>query len=243
MARGPDNPKELFPGIIADYQRVFGDDLVSVILYGSAAGRDYVPGKSDINFMIVLSETGINDLDRAFETVRKWRKQRVAVPLFLTETYVETSLDVFPIEYLNFRQAYVVAFGKDILKDLVIDREFLRLQCEREIKGKLLLLRQAFLETGGRGRGLRELIGQSLSAFVAIFKALLHLRETEIPGGKKDVIRETCRAFQLKPDVFETVWGMRAGNIKLSDAGATRAFKDYLREVRRLAKQVDAMGE
>ena len=53
-----------------------GDDLVSIILYGSATGPNFQPGKSDINFMIVLTEDGIEHLDQAFEVVSKWRKMR-----------------------------------------------------------------------------------------------------------------------------------------------------------------------
>ena len=63
MAKIPKDPKEIFPEIIADYKNLFGDDLVSIILYGSATGQDYRPGKSDINFMIVLSEEGIERLE------------------------------------------------------------------------------------------------------------------------------------------------------------------------------------
>ena len=98
MAKTVQDPKEIFPAIIDDYKGLFGDDLVSIILYGSAAGRDYRPGKSDINFMIVLSEEGIERLDLAFKVVETWQKRKVAIPLFLTELYVESSLDVFPIE-------------------------------------------------------------------------------------------------------------------------------------------------
>ena len=195
-----------------------------------------------INFMIVVSEGGVEALDRAFETVKKWRKRSVAIPLFLTENYVETSLDVFPMEYLGFKQDYVLVFGKDILKDLTFNREYIRLQCEREIKGKLLVLRQAFIETSGRGRHLKGVISQSVSAFIAIFRALLFLKGLEMPKDRIEIIHATCEAFEMDSGVFERVLEIKAGKIKLTDAEAMKAFKDYLREVRKLAKVVDALG-
>jgi hypothetical protein len=75
MAKSPQNPKEIFPDIIDDYRGLFGDDLISIILYGSATGSDYRPGKSDINFMVVLSENGIEQLEQAIKAVTKWRDQ------------------------------------------------------------------------------------------------------------------------------------------------------------------------
>jgi predicted nucleotidyltransferase len=242
MAKSPKDPGEIFPEVITDYRNIFGDDLVSIILYGSATGKDYRPGKSDINFMIVLSEEGIEGLDRAFGIVKKWRKKGVAIPLFLTEVYVETSLDVFPIEYLNFQRDYVLVFGKDILKGLTFNPEFIRLQCEREIKGKLLILREAFLETTGKGRALKEVIGQSLSAFIAIFEALLYLKHKDLPKERREIIKNTCGIFELDAGVFEKLLDIKAEKIKLNDTEIMKTFKDYLKEVRELAKLVDALG-
>lgn len=242
MAKSPHDPKEIFPEIIDDYRGRFGDDLISIILYGSATGSDYRPGKSDINFMVVLSENGIEQLEQAIKAVTKWQKRNVAIPLFLTELYVETSLDVFPIEYLNFHRNYVLVYGKDILKDLSFNAEFIRLQCEREIKGKMLLLREAFLETAGKGRALKDVISQSIQAFLAIFDALLYLKEKEIPKEKREVIRTTCETLDLDAGLFEKLLDIREQKIKPGDTETKTIFQDYLREVRKLSKIVDALG-
>jgi hypothetical protein len=242
MAKFPQDPKEIFPEIIDDYKGLFGDDLVSIILYGSASGRDYRPGKSDINFMIVLSEDGIERLDKAFKVVETWQKRKVAIPLFLTELYVESSLDVFPVEYLNFQRNHALVYGKDILEELTFDQELVRLQCEREIKGKLLLLREAYMETGGKGRALREVIGQSIQAFVAIFDALLFFKGKEIPKQRRDVINLTCDTFDLDAGLFQKLLDIKEEMIKPDDAQSKSFFQDYLKEVRKLSKIVDTLG-
>ena len=242
MARDIRDPKDIFPDITTDYKDVYGDDLVSIMLYGSATGKDYRPGKSDINFMIVLSEDGIERLYQAFEIVKKWRKRNVAIPLFLTENYVKTSMDVFPIEYLNFQRNYMLVYGRDILKDLSFDPEFVRLQCEREIKGKLLLLRETYLETSGKGRLLKEVISQSIRAFIAIFEALLYLKGLKFPKDKLEIIRATARAFDMDSGVFEKLLDIKQDKIKPGDDEMRGIFQAYLTEVRNLSKFVDALG-
>lgn len=242
MAKAPDNPKVIFEEIIEDYKKVFGDDLKSIILYGSAAGGSYIPGKSDINFMILLSEKGIEQLDLAFQTVNKWRKMKVAVPLFLTPQYVETSLDVYPIEYLNFQRHHLLVYGIDLLKDLTFNHDFLRLQCEREIKGKLLLLRRAFLDTSGKKKALTEVINQSVTAFIAIFEALLFLQGKDVPAGKREIIRSTCELFDLDFELFEKLLFTKEQRIKPDETSLNTLFKAYLSEVRKLSKLVDALG-
>ena len=242
MAKIPNNPKEIFEEIINDYKEVFGDGLKGIILYGSATGASYIPGKSDINFMILLSEEGIENLDRAFKTVSKWRKRKVATPLFLTTKYVARSLDVFPIEYLNFQANHVLVFGRDILKEIEFNPDFVRLQCEREIKGKLLLLREAFLETSGRKMALMEVISQSLPAFIAIFEALLFLQGRETPQEARAIIRSTCELFDLDAVLFEKLIDIKEQKLKLNEATMNTLFKAYLSEVRKLSNLVDALG-
>jgi hypothetical protein len=242
MASIPKDPTEIFAELTDDYQTVFGDDLISIILYGSAAWVDYRPGKSDINFMIILSEEGIEQLDKAFRTVAKWRRRNVAIPLFLTEGYIQSSLDVFPIEYLNFQQNHRLVFGNDVLKGLTFDLEDVRQQCEREIKGKLLLLREAFLETMGKGRRLKELIAPSLGAMTAIFEALLYLKGEPLLTEKRAVIDKTCELFDLDGPLFTKLLDIKEEKLKPSHDELRAMFRNYLTEMRRLAKGVNVRG-
>lgn len=241
MAKAPKDPKEIFSNITEDYAQLFGDDLISIILYGSGASVDYVPGRSDVNIMIVLSETGIESLDLTFEVIDKWKKRNVATPLFLTEEYVRTSQDVFPLEYLNFKNNHRTIYGKDILKDLSFDRRFLRLQCERELKGKLLLLREAFLETRGKGKNLQQLIEQSVHAFIAIFSGLLYLKGEEVPGQKREIVRLACKAFDVDRELFENLLNIKEKKIRPTAAELTKLFKSYLSEVKKLWQLVDTL--
>lgn len=242
MAKIPEDPKEIFQEIVDDYRDIFKDDLISVILYGSAAGQDYRPGTSDINFMIVLSEEGIDNLDLAFKVVTRWRKRNVAVPLFLTRGYIETSTDTFPIEYLNFQRNHLLVYGDDILQALSFGHDFIRLQCEREIKGKLLLLREAYLESNAKGRILKGIIHESLQAFLAIFAALLFLQGKEIPDKKRAIIEDTCGYFDMDKALFHRLLDIKEQNIKPGDHELREIFKRYLAEIRSLAKKVDALG-
>jgi predicted nucleotidyltransferase len=242
MAKAIAKAQEIFGEFTGDCQAAFGDDVVSILLYGSAAGGEYRPGKSDINFMVVLSADGIDRLDRAFPVIRKWRKRKVAVPLFLTERYVTTSLDSFPVEYLGFQRRHVLVYGKDILKDSMLDPEMIRLQCEREIRGKLLILREAFLDTLGRATALKEVVNRSLGAFLAIFQALLFLKGRPVPEGRRELLREAARAFDMDVALFDALMDIKEDKRNVGDREMPRLFMDYLKAVRKLSTTVDEMG-
>ncbi|MBW2108841.1 MAG: nucleotidyltransferase domain-containing protein [Deltaproteobacteria bacterium] len=243
MSRIPKNLEEILPAVVEDYKRIYADDLVSVILYGSAAGGNYRPGRSDINLMVVLTEHGIDALERAFEITAKWKKARVATPLFVTENYIRTSLDVFPVEYLNFQKNHRVVYGKDILAGLTFSSDFMRLQCEREIKAKLVVLRQAFVETGGKPAGLTDLMSDSLRAFIAIFNGLLYMKDGRLPDRKQDILAEACKVFGLDKAVFIRVLALQEKTGKLSKEELRALFSDYLKQIRNLWHVVDSLAD
>ena len=122
-------PEEIFTEITEDFKKIFKEDLVSIVLYGSGTTDDFVPGKSDLNFLIVLSEDAIDYLDVALETVAQWRKRNVSTPLFMTKSYIESSLDSYPLEFLNMQNNHVLVYGEDVLRGISFESSHLRLQC------------------------------------------------------------------------------------------------------------------
>ncbi len=240
MAKIPYAPEEVFAGFTADYQAAFGQELLSIVLYGSGARGEYRRKRSDINFLIVLSENGIKELSKAVPLVKKWRRRNVSTPLFMTPEYIAGSLDSFPMEFLALKQHHRVVYGQDPLEQLEIDRKLLRLQCEREAKGKLLHLREAYLQAQGSKLHLRTLIDRSLTAFVPLFEALLVLKGLEVPSRKSEIITKGAEAFGLDPEVFARLLRLWNGE-RMGRKDIDRLTQQYIWEIRRLALQIDQL--
>lgn len=241
MGKIPKDPNEIFEEITKDYQIAFGNDLVSIALYGSGATGDYVPKKSDLNFLIALTEEGINALERSLEVVSRWRKRKVSTPLFLTKSYITSSLDTFPIEFLNMKMNHILVFGEDVLANLSFEKGNLRVQCERELKAKLLQLRQGYLDASKRVRNLRLLIASSIPAFIAIFRALLYLKDTEVPARREEIVSRVCEEFDLDHGLFSTLLSIKDREKRLSKGEMDWLIQRYITEVRRLSLIVDKM--
>ena len=241
MAKIPDQPQEVFVPLTQDYLKVFGGELVSLIVYGSAAAGSYVKGKADINLLVVLSPAGIKKLDAAFDTVKCWKKRKVATPLVITKVFIEASLDSYPIEFLNMKNSHILVYGENVLEQLNFKPEDLRLQIERELKGKLILLRQGYLETEGNTRQLKQLISRSFTAFISIFNALLYLKQESAPHKRRDTIKEVAKLFAVDAEVFLSCADIKEGVDKLSGEEVTDVFKKYLHEVEKICNIVDTL--
>lgn len=241
VASIPDKPEEIFDEFLQDIQLAYGDDLISVILYGSGAKGEYVPKKSDINFLVVLTASGIEQLEKALEFIPKWNKRGVAVPLFLTKSYIAAALDAYPIEFLDMKTHNRLVHGEDVLSALQMDKTHLRLQAERELRGKLLSLRQGFLSTGQDRDRLRAMLGATISTFVAIFEALLFLKGEVIPKSKAEVIEKTAHTFGIEKSTLVQILNIKSGQWHGSRVQLLQIAKNYIKEIRKLIDIVDKM--
>lgn len=241
MARVIKKPADVFAEITADFNKAFGKDMLSLILYGSGADGTYIPGKSDLNFLVILTDEGINGLDRAIEVVNKWHMRRVATPLCLTKNYVLSALDSFPVEFYGIRRNHILVYGEDFVSELAFESGDLRLQLERELKAKILHLRQGFLESGGEAKNLRHLISISLKSFIALFRALLFLKCNTVPGEKREIVLAVVRAFMLNESIFDKCLDVSEGKDRFSTSDIRSLFKAYMEEIDKLSNIVDRM--
>ena len=97
------NPNDIVEELIADYLAVFGNELVSAVMYGSAVTHEYRPGKSDINIALVLVDNTIKRLTQSLSIQKKWQRNGVSIPLFMTKEYIAGSLDSYPVEFLDMQ--------------------------------------------------------------------------------------------------------------------------------------------
>jgi len=235
------DPIKIAEDFAVDLEKAFGENLQAVLLVGSAARGDFVPGKSDINTLVILSPPGMDTLEKAYPVLKNYQRQNLAVPHFMTAESVRHSLDSYPLEILDFKTFHRVVLGPDVLSDLVIPHQPLRLQIEREARGKLLLLRQALAIHAGQERELSGVLRRALSAFAAIFQGIMELEKRPIPADRAKLFAEAEAIAGLSAEVFQKIADLRAGRAPQPAAGEVRAlFKGLLREVNRLVAWVDA---
>jgi hypothetical protein len=241
MAKIPRSPEEIFEEFTSDWRSLYDQELISIILFGSGAAGTYVPKKSDINFLIILTETGIARMAKSFNLVKKWQKRNVALPLVMTTTYLKNSLDSFPVEFDNMKRHYRVVHGQDVLVELTFEREKLRLQAETQIKGKLLHLRESFLGTHGRRGEIEKLIRISLPTFANVFSVLLRLKGEDAARSRDQVILRTAEVFDLDQGLFTQLIEVANGKMKLSTEEMIKISEGYIIEIRKLALASDAL--
>ncbi len=235
--------QEALGSLIADLKSTHGENLASVLLYGSAAAGDHNELRSDYNLLIALNRITPEDLRQAQAPMREWQRLGHPLPVYFTVTELSNAADVFPIEFHQMSKARIVLFGKDPFEFLKLTDSHLRHQAEYELRSKLIQLRRLYIPASVSAEKLCDLMSDSLASFAAIFRAVLELHGKDAPVAKPECVRATVDLLKLDPYPFERIFELRAGGDLPSDEEANQIFGAYLEQVGHVIEAVDKLPD
>ena len=232
--------QEALNGLIQDLRATHGDNLASVVLYGSAAAGEHVELRSDYNLLISLHRITPADLRQAQAPMREWQRLGHPLPVYFTVEELSDAADVFPIEFHQMSQARILLFGKDPFEFVKLSDLHLRHQTEYELRSKLIQLRRLYIPASISLTKLCDLMSDSLASFAALFRAVLLLHGAEAPVAKPDCVRATVRLLGLDARPFEKIFGLRAsGELPATEQEANDLFAAYMLQIERVVEAVD----
>lgn len=216
------------------------DKIEAVILYGSAAAGDHIASRSDYNVLVVTSDLTLETLQAIAPIASKWEKAGNPAPLLFTKAGLQDSTDVFPIELLDIKDCRKVLHGEDVVADIEVRTENLRLEIEHELRGKLIQLRQRYIASGGKPKAVTELMSQSLSTFLVLFRAAVRLFEPHVPVQKMIALEKLESHIEFEPAAFQTVQLLKEGKLKAKEIDVNALFSQYLAAITQVINAVDA---
>ncbi|MFH1428503.1 MAG: hypothetical protein ABIH39_02050 [Candidatus Margulisiibacteriota bacterium] len=220
-----------------DLQKTSGNNILSLIVYGPNQSGQYLNSKTENNILVITQQLTGPDLTSISLLQKQWARKYNVYPLFLTKHDILTSADIFPIEFLNIKESYKIIGGEDIFSNIDIPIIHLRAQCEHSIKGKLIILRQGYLE---KPETARELIINSFPALFLVFKNILKLLGDSV-SGRDDVINALCARTNGDKTILNTIADIAYGKTKCGRQECVSHFNNYLAEWQKVADFVDQL--
>ena len=210
----------------------------SAILYGSAARGDYIPGRSNINLMLVLDQVSpqmLRSLGRGFTA---WRKAGREPPLVLSRAEWDRASDAFPIEITDMRTAYKVLRGADPLQGIRVDPGDLRKALEREFRGKLVRLRQGYATYAPDPAALGSLGLQSAATILVLLRGVLSLLGKTVPHDSLELAAAAAASVGFEGEHLLHVVRHRVDREWRCEAPE---FENYMNAVEHTARFLDQL--
>lgn len=216
-----------------------GDNLRSVVLYGSAASGEFSEKHSDVNILCLLNRVDVDGLARIHEAVRGWMKKGHPAPLVFTLEELQRSADIYAVELLEIKTNRRVLFGEDVFDAFETPMQQYRQQVERELRHSLIRLRQGYVLSAGNRKAVMALMVKSFSTFGLLFRHALIALGEEAPAAKQDAIERLAALLGFSTTSFRELAGVRNGGRKSKDVDARLIFRDYLESITRAVDAVD----
>jgi len=214
-----------------------GDNLVSLVLYGSAA-TGTAREDSDVNLLLVLRNAGSTALGTLSPALHDWLKAHERPPLIFSERSWRAAADVFPLEVEDIRGGHKVLRGTDPVANLTTTPANQRLELEREVRGRMIQLRAAYAASAPDGKALTDLVAASCRGLIPLFRAAVRLAGAPPQPESRDLVRQLAGLAALDAAAFDwplaRVSGARVPALTAHDARAARyldavdAFVDYV---------------
>lgn len=236
-------PEKQINEFVSRLRQSAGENLQTVILYGSAATGEFHTEFSNVNLLCIVREMSFGVLTAMAPAVEWWSRQKHHAPLVLTREELERSADIFSIELLDMRQRHRVLFGDDVLSDLRIPMHLHRAQLEYELREKVILLRERLLSAAGNKGRLWELLLSSLPAFTTLFRHVLIALGDVTPPSKREAILALSGRIRFDQSPFLQLLDIREHKAERKQFDVADVFTRYLAAIQQVTAAVDTMFE
>jgi len=204
-------PEDKLQDLVSRIHYACGEDLVSVVLYGSAARDDYHEQYSDVNVMVVLRHMKPSIYEALTGVLNWWsHEEKLRPPMITTLEELRESADVFAIEMLDIQAAHKTLYGDDVVSAIEVPMNLHRVEVEHDLRTTLLRLRHHLLLTADGDEELKAVLGKSVTSVVTLFRhALMALGENP-PHAKAKVLEHAADVFGFHGQPLRTVLELRS---------------------------------
>lgn len=164
-------------------------NLISVFLHGDCLVEGFDALVSSWTISFILADNSCENLKPMQNLSAIAKKDNLAFCHFFTLKEIQTSADVFPLEFLHIANRNVTLCGKPPLPNFAPDFECLRLECERELRGLLVHLREAYIYLHNKKNQLHFFENANM-ALLPIMYGVYHLQYGAYPQNHSQIYKK-----------------------------------------------------
>ena len=230
--------EELLQQFVTLARNSVGDNLESVVLFGSTVRGDAQAPYSDLNLMCVVRSSARAELEKMAALVNWWSHgQGQRSPLIFTADELRRSADVFAIELLDMQRAHRVLYGADIIADIPVPMNLHRVQVEHELRTLIQKLRQHYLHGPSEESSLRTVLAKSLSSVVTLLRHTLIALDHDAPTDRHDLLNQVHKLLGVNVHALQAVLELRSEANPRGNIGSL--YGNYLEVLEHICDQLD----
>jgi hypothetical protein len=131
--------------------------------------------------------------------------------------------------------------GRDVLSELDISTQHLRLRCEQELCNLLLRLRQVYVRNAGDNAALDQAAAHAIEPFFMALGAAVYLTTELLPDAESAIAYSAANVMSLDRESLERLLAFREGRRGAGTDAVKGLFNELLKPVELAADYVDRL--
>jgi predicted nucleotidyltransferase len=230
----PDETQKLLKSYVKDVTQIYGPELEGILLYGSAVRGEFLPGNSNLNLLLVMSSYDLSVLKKYDSIHKRWSKEQVVVPLFLTATDIQSASLAFPLEYHDIHECHRLLWGQDPFVGLKIDSRYLAAEVLQTLRGNLLRLRQRLVEGRSTEEAMTILLSLSITALLPALRGVQRLLERPVIAHGEPLLKDLESHLGIDLAGLRDALLLKRGHISPGQKEIPRLMDRYLASLTKL---------
>ncbi|MGA2903840.1 MAG: nucleotidyltransferase domain-containing protein [Candidatus Korobacteraceae bacterium] len=232
-------PESKLQELVSRLQQACGENLMSVVLYGSAAREDFHEQFSDVNVLVVLQHLEPASF-AAISAVLKWwsHEEKLRPPMIMTLEELRESADVFAIELLDIQSSHKTLYGQDLVTSIDIPMNLHRVEVEHELRTTSLRLRHHLLLSPDNEDELRAVLAKSITSVLTLFRHSLIALGEDPPPANPQLLEKAGQVFGFEVQPLRSILELRGEGRKSENV--RELYHAYMSAIQRVAHELDA---
>ena len=217
---------------------VLGENLVSIVLYGSTVRGNRVRGRSDVNVLIVLDKS----TPEAHRVIAEQLRHTPQIsPFVLSRWELPRSCRVFAIKFRSIARDYKVLFGDDPLADFAPSQQLLLFLCEQALRNMRLRLKHDYICNVDKPSRYGQVLARNTTSLFVTLSEVLRCAGITVPEDFKSRPELIGVTMKVDASVLHDLLELHSKSVqKLS---AEQAFDLHARLFRLLSASLDKVRE
>jgi predicted nucleotidyltransferase len=175
--RLPAQVRQVLDDFLRAARESFGKELLSVVLYGSAA-EGKLRATSDVNLVLVLASFEPGTADPLRAPLRLAQAAIQLRPMFLLREEIHAAACSFASKFADILRRRVILHGDDPFASISIPREVEIIELKQQLLNQILRLRASYVSRSLREEQLDLVIAHAIGPLRSSAAALLELQGT-----------------------------------------------------------------
>jgi len=180
----PPEVKRVLQDFLGAAQKAFGPELLSVVLYGSAA-EGKLRATSDVNLLLLLNSFQQGQADQLRQPLRTAQAAIALQPMFLLKSEMGAAAAAFAQKVADLLRRRLVLYGEDPFAGLLISRQTEIFQLQQQLLNLALRLRAFYVLRSLREEQAARVIADAAGPLRSCAGALLELEGRPAPSPKQ----------------------------------------------------------